>query len=303
MSVHSVMADQHGLITLAQAASEGLTRRQVDARLQRGQWVRVERAVYRHSAVHITWESRLLAACLTSGGLASHRCAAALWRLDQFWTPRVEVVISQVSSYRSKHHRIHRSTQWDRTDQCTINAIPCTGIERTILDLAAVVSLRRVELAAESAMRLGLIDWPALRECLIRHSRQGRDGCGRLRLLLDSRHGDDPLPLSAWSRLVQHILSDAGVPEPKLEYPILNKTGRILTRVDLAWPDHLVALELDSVRYHLNRRSFEKDKRKRNKARLMGWTIHEVTWSMSVEDKPGLVRLIKSALRLRNLAS
>jgi len=247
--------------------------------------------------------TRLLAVCLTSGGLASHRCAAALWKLDQFWTPRVEVVIPHGSSYRDEHHRVHRSTQWDRTEQCTINAIPCTGIERTILDLAAVVSLRRVELAAESAMRLGLIDWPALRECLIRHSRQGRDGCGRLRLLLDARHGDDPLPLSAWSRLVAHILGDAGVPAPQLEYPIVDQAGRLLTQVDLAWPEQRIALELDSVRYHLNRKSFEKDKRKRNKARLMGWTIHEVTWSMSIDDKPGLVRLVRSALKPQNLAS
>jgi len=76
-----------------------------------------------------------------------------------------------------------------------------------------------------------------------------------------------------------------------------------LTIVDLAWPDQLVALELDSVKHHLNRKSFEKDKRKRNKARLLGWTIHEVTWSMSIDDKPGLVSLMKNALTSRNFVS
>ena len=76
--------------------------------------------------------------------------------------------------------------------------------------------------------------------------------------------------------------------------------GQLITVFDLAWPDHRVALELDSMQWHLNRASFERDKRKRNRARALGWTIHEATWSMTVDDQPALVELMRTALTGRS---
>ena len=50
---------------------------------------------------------------------------------------------------------------------------------------------------------------------------------------------------------------------------------------------------------HTARRdAFEHDRRKRNRARLLGWTIHEATWTMTVDDKPGLISLVRAALGL-----
>lgn len=300
-NIHQIMALQFGLVTRTQALHAGLTRNQIGGYLRRDEWVLVEPGVYQHCAVTPTWNSRLLAACLASGGLASHRCAAALWGIEGYDDPRVEIVISNSSGYRSDHHLVHRTTQWDRVDVLWRDGIPCTGIQRTILDLGAVVPIRRLERAAESAMRQQLVEWPDLRACLIRHSRRGRNGCGRLRALLEDRHGDEPLPLSAWSNLVRDLIVDAGLPEPKLEYDAVGADGRIITVLDLAWPDRLLALELDSVRWHLNRKSFEKDRRKRNKARLAGWVIHELTWTMSMGDRRELISFVKSALASRSV--
>ena len=124
---------------------------------------------------------------MVADGVASHRCAAALWSLDGWWTPPVEITVPRGSSARRLPHRVHQSTQWDRIDRTIRRGIPCTGIERTLLDLSAKVSLRRTELAVESALRQDLTTWPKLRQCLIRHSRRGRDGCGRLRAFLEQR--------------------------------------------------------------------------------------------------------------------
>ena len=115
-------------------------------------------------------------------------------------------------------------------------------------------------------------------------------------MLLEERYGDDPLPLSEWSRLVRDILVDAGLPEPELEYVIADTAGDVIMQTDLAWPSKRVALELDSVRWHLNRKAFERDKRKRNRARVHGWVVHEVTWSMSIDDRAGLVDFVRTAL-------
>jgi len=300
-NVHSIMAQQYGLVSRSQAIDSGLTRHHIDGYLRRDEWVVVERSVYQHVAVSPSWRSNLLAACLTSGGLASHRCAAALWEIAGYNQPKIEIVLPNPSGYRNDSHLVHSTSQWDRVDKVRRAGIPCTGIARTILDLGAVASLRRLEMAAESALRQQLLEWPDLRACLIRHSRRGRTGCGRLRVLLEARHGDEPLPLSAWSNLVRDIIMDAGLPRPELEWNVLDNNARIITSLDLAWPDRLLALELDSVRWHLNRKSFEKDRRKRNRARLAGWVIHELTWSMSIGDRTALVSFVESALESRSV--
>lgn len=294
--VNDLMAEQYGLVTAEQIAERRITRRQIQGRISRGEWERVEHGVYRSTAAPLTWESRLLAACLTSGGVASHRCAAALWGIDGWWSPPVEITVPRGSAARRLPHRVHQSTQWDRIDKTTRRGIPCTGVERMLLDLSAKVSLRRTELAVESALRQNLTTWPALRACLMRHSRRGRDGCGRLRSFLELRYGDEALPLSEWSRLVANILVDAGLPAPHLEYRIEDESGQTITVFDLAWPRYRVALELDSMLWHLNSTAFERDKRKRNRARALGWTVHEATWSMTTDDVAQLVQLMWSAL-------
>lgn len=289
------MAAQYGVISRQQALDCGLTKRRIQALLDRGEWERVAPSVYRHAAHPPSWRGQVMAAVLWSGGVASHRTAAVLWGLIEPARPVVEVTVP-VDRRRQGPFLVHRTTQWDRIDRCDRFGIACTGVDRTILDLAATSSLRKVELAAEAAMRTGATDWPKLRACLIRHARQGRDGSARLRRLLELRHGDDPLPRSEWSRLVDHILTDAGLPPAVLEFRVLGPHGQPVADLDLAWPEHRVAIELDSVRWHLNRASFERDRRKRNQVRLLGWVVHEVTWSMSVEDRRGLVRLVRQAL-------
>lgn len=293
--VNELMASQHGLITSRQARAAGLSHRQVQRRIDGGDWSRMHRGVYRAAAAPLTWHSEVLAAVLASHGVASHRCAAALWGLSGWREPPVELL---VPTHRKSTvaPRIHRTTQWDRIDRCVREGIPVTGIDRTIIDLGAVVSIRRLELAAESALRQRLVTWPSLRACLIRHARRGRDGCGRLRRLLETRYGDDELPLSEWGRLVSNLLVDRGIPKPTLEHQVMAADGRTIAQLDLAWPTSQLGIELDSIRWHLNRTSFERDRRKRNRLRLEGWVIHELTWSMSIEDPDGLAALVRRAL-------
>ncbi|MEE9416703.1 MAG: type IV toxin-antitoxin system AbiEi family antitoxin domain-containing protein [Acidimicrobiales bacterium] len=296
MEIFEIMAAQYGLVTRQQAFNAGLSRHQIEHRVKVGEWQREGRAVYRHAATAPSWRGGLLAACLASGGVASHRSAAAMWGLDTFWSPRHEITVPYGHRPGPVEATVHYSTQWDRIDRCDKALIPCTGIERVILDLGAVVTLRKLELAAESALRKKLLVWPDLRSCLIRHSIQGRDGCGRLRQLLELRYGDDELPRSTWSRLVANILSDAGLPTPNLEFRICHDNGLFIAEVDLAWPDQLLVVELDSVRWHLNRKSFEQDRRKRNQLRLLGWNVLELTWEMTIGDRRGLVQLVRTAL-------
>ena len=78
--------------------------------------------------------------------------------------------------------------------------------------------------------------------------------------------------------MVEELLVDAGLARPRLEYRIHGADGRFLAQVDLAYPARRVAIELDSVRHHLNRESFVADARRRNRVTLAGWTVLSFTW-------------------------
>lgn len=296
MSIDHLFAQQRGLITRRQALVAGMSPDQIARRTASGLWIAEQRGVYRHAAVAASWESRLLAGCLAGDGLASHRSATVVWHLGIYRQPKPEVAIRQSSRRTLTGIQLHRSTQWDLRDETVCNGIPVTGIERTLLDCGAVVSVRRLERLAESAIRQGLTSWPDLARTLMRHSRRGRNGCGNLRTLLEMRLDDETVPLSDFSRLVVQLLVDHDLPAPVVEHRIMATDGSFVMQADLAWPQRRKAWELDGLAFHFGRSEHERDNRKRNRAKAEGWNIQEILWSMYVDDPQGLVTLCRRFL-------
>lgn len=294
--IAELLRTSYGIINRTQALAFGLTKRQIGHRVATREWASVHPGVYRHCAVAQSWHGDVLAAVLHTGGIASHRTAAALWGLEIYDQPPVELAVKK--GKRSKHDvRLHQTTQWHLRSPATRHGIPCTGIERTLLDCAAVVSYHRLERLCEAAIRKRLTSWGRLITCLQQHSRQGRNGCGRLRTLLDARLGNGTIPLSDFSRLVEQLLRRHGVPVPILEYRITDESGDHVLQVDLAWPRQKKAWELDGLAFHFGRADIERDKRKRNRAKALGWSIQEILWSMYVDDPEELVAIARKFLR------
>lgn len=297
MSINGLLREQYGVVARQQALAAGMSPSQISRILQRSEWESIHSGVYRHSAVSPSWEGELLAATMATGGVASHRCAAALWRLDGFSEPPIELTIPNTAWRGYPDLRIHRSTQWDRRHEIAKRGIPTTGIERTLLDCAGVLGFERTERLAESAIRMKLTTWIDLIEVLRIHSRQGRNGCLTLRNLLDLRLCDRTVPLSEFSRLVTNLLVDAGLPKPKLEYRIVDTDGSHVLQTDLAWPRLKKAWELDGLQWHFGREDVERDRRKRNQAKALGWNIQEILWTMYTDEPDQLVRLARSFLK------
>jgi hypothetical protein len=296
MDVDGVFRGQYGLITRRQARDAAMTDRQVDRRLATGAWVREHPRVFRLAAVAPSWESALLGPVLSVGGVASHRAAAALWDLEVFDRPPPELSVPHGRSLRLDGVRQHWTTQWDRRAETSRRSIPCTGLERTLLDAGAVVSFHKLERLCEAAIRKEHTSWVGLIGVLKNHSVQGRTGCGKLRRLLERRLGDRTIPLSDFSRLVAQLLDDHGLPTPELEYRILDDAGDLILQADLAWPALKKAWELDGLQFHFGRAEVERDRRKRNRAKAHGWNIQEILWSMYVDDPRALVALARRFL-------
>ena len=184
----------------------------------------------------------------------------------------------------------------DLTKPVTIQGVPTTCLSRTFVDLAAVVSRKRLDYAIDSVLRdrrLRLVD---LERVLASHSRRGRDGCGKLRAALEDRCGDDRVPLSAWSRMVATLLVAAGLPRPVLEHRVDDARGTFLAQVDLAYPSHRMAIELDSRRWHMDHVSFEADRDRRNRLIRAGWQVLNFTWDYYKNSPEGLCTLVRDTL-------
>lgn len=296
MDIAETFQQQHGLLTRSQALAFGLTARQIGYRLQRKTWVLVQPSVYRPATTAVSWEMDLLAACLSTGGVASHRCAASLWRLDVFDKPPIEITVPKGRSVRREIERMHETTQWDRIASSTVRGIPATGIERTILDCAGKVGVATTERLAEAAIRKRMTSWLQLADCLSEHSRKGRDGCRVLRQLLGMRLGNGVVPLSDFSRRIVQLLERAGLPTPEVEYRICDAQGNLLLQADLVWPKHKKIWELDGLQFHFGREDVERDRRKRNAVIAEGWVIQEILWSMYVDNPRALVEMARKFL-------
>lgn len=290
------MRRQHGLISRSQALDEGMTGRQIERLVQAGVWEREASGVYRHEAVPSTVRSRLLALCLAHGAVASHRSAAALHPIEGYRLDRVEVVVLPGRARSIRCARRYESSQMDLFKPVERDGILCTPVGRTVLDLAAVVDRRQLDRTVDAVLRDGQLRLSDLYGVLASHARRGRRGCDALRASLADRFDDNAVPLSDWSRMVADLLVDAGLEYPALEHRVRRADGGFVAQVDLAFPSHRVAIELDSARWHDNRESFVRDRRRRNEITLAGWTVLNFTWSDYTDHPAALCEVVAKAL-------
>lgn len=294
---------QHGLVTRRQALELGFRQGQIDYRIAQKTWLPKDNLVYQHHLFPASWHSRVLAPCLATGAVASHRTAAVLWDLDGFRPAKPEILLPKHSGVTRPGVQVHETTLFHERQTTLRHGIPTTGSERTLIDLAKVVPHTKLRQAIDSARLQGLVDWPGVGHCFHSHARRGRDGIALMRAYLEEHLGEETIPLSDWSRLVSDLLVDAGLPKPVLEYEVVGPGYRY--SIDLAYPDLLVGLELDSVTWHLNRDSFHTDRQRLNRLQNRGWSLRLFTWQDYSRNPSALVATVRQALEIasRNVGS
>lgn len=119
-----------------------------------------------------------------------------------------------------------------------------------------------------------------------------RRGAAILRAALErARDGASSRPES-WLRLV---LVDGGLPEPTLDYDVLDDHGRWLGCSELAYPDRRVAVEYESDG-HLTRKQLERDIDKYTAYSAAGWRTIRLTGSHVFLIPREAVRRVRVAL-------
>lgn len=278
---------QRGRISRDQLRDVGLSDTQIATWVESGRLHRVHRGVFAVGHVAEPPRAHLLAAVLAGGmGAAiSHRSAAAHLGLLS-WSPRdVDVMVPRTGERDRDGIRFHRPKIYGPQDRCVVDAIACTTVARTLVDLGAVLKLPQLERAVEQAELLRVLDVKAISDVLARISRPR--GVRNLRRCLGTERLDASLARSNLERRFLRLCVDAGLPRPALQHPIEHVPGT-WHKVDFAWPAIRLAFEVDGGAIHTTRTAARRDRRLDREIRATGWRV-ERFMEDDIVDTPEVV--------------
>jgi putative AbiEi antitoxin of type IV toxin-antitoxin system/uncharacterized protein DUF559 len=279
---------QHGVVTRKQLREAGLSRREIERRVEAGWLVRQYEGVYAVGHTALTRHSHLIAAVYACGeeALGSHRAAASLWGILRGTQP------IEVTAPRGRKPRdgfiLHRSRLIHPEDRATIEGIPVTSLARTIVDLADVVREKRLADAVHEAEIKRLFDLNKVERVLERLP--GRRGRHKLMRVLAAYREVQPFTRSRGERLVLGMCEEHWMPAPQVNTNIAGY------EVDFYWPHAGLVLEFDGGAVHRTSKAFYED-RKRDRA-LAAQGIHVVR-ATDRDDPSALAEELMKILSVR----
>jgi very-short-patch-repair endonuclease len=277
LAPNQIACRQHALITSDQALAAGLSPSQIRRRLRSGEWVVARPRVYALGGAPPTWTQAVAAVALSAqpGAWISHRTAAVLWALPGVDGDVIEVVTGPDRRVRLDGVRGHRSGALFTADLTRRHGIPLTSPARTLVDLSSVLSEHRLGAALDHALRARLLRLETLSRCVARLGEApGRRLTPIQTLLAERVPGYDPGDSDLETRVLR-VLVAAGLPAPVQQHRI--RIGGRTIRIDLAYPDRRLAIELDGWENHGTRTAFDDDRARANLLVAHGWRLVRFT--------------------------
>jgi very-short-patch-repair endonuclease len=306
----TIFKAQLGLGTRAQLLTQGASDAQIRSALSQGRWLRAAPGLYALA----NWPSEparlILAACLMTGGVASHASAAWLWGL---LTNEPECV--SVSVPRGRRTRIpvvkghgvrlsgspdlsrlvvHQSGDLSLQHTSKRQGVPTTNPLRALVDLAGVSSEQLLDEAIDAALAKRLVNVDGLLAEVARLQRRGRHGPVQLIARLHQRgFAGAPSPSVLESRALR-LLAAGKVKVHRCE--VVVNDGRY--RLDIQLGPQLF-MEVDGYAYHWAPEQKRYDDERRNKLRLLGFEVLVYDWMAIVNEPRRALMEVKMAQRTR----
>jgi predicted transcriptional regulator of viral defense system len=151
-------AGQHGVVSLDQLRTIGISADAARQRVRAGRPHRVHQAVYAVGHDRLSDEGRWMAAVLAYGDktVLSHRSAAELWRMLNPRPGAVDVTVPGRSGRRERPGiRLHRTTTLTQPETTRRAGIPVTSVARTLLDLRRCITPDELSCARRQAEFFG----------------------------------------------------------------------------------------------------------------------------------------------------
>jgi very-short-patch-repair endonuclease len=281
-------ARQHGVVTRRQLLEAGVSPSMIQRARTTDRVHTVHAGVYRVAGATDPW-AREMAAVLACGAqaVAGFWSAAALWQLLPASRSRDVHVIAPGG------HRVRPTIRTHRIrllpdETTTMDAVPVTTPERTLVDLAGAAPARETERALAQGLDLDLVRRELLRAAAERHA--GRPGVRLLAACL--RDGVDLTRSEAEERFRSLVLR-GGLPAPKCNA----RVGAF--EVDFLWRDERVVVEIDGLACHGSKAAHQRDRRRDAALQAAGYVVMRFTWRRLVEEELRVLVEVARALALR----
>jgi Transcriptional regulator, AbiEi antitoxin len=246
--IATLAAEQYGYVTREQLLAIGLGPGAIKYRIATGRLIPVYRGVYAVGHLQVTPVSRAFAAVIACGedAVLSHGSAASLWGFDSHWHTPHEVTVPSLR--KREGITVHRSRVLTHRDITIQLGVRVTSPARTVLDIAPRYEGKRLSRVVNDALRSPYLHVPDLADVLNRNPTH--PGANRLmpfvRAPTNSPLEDDFLEFAK-----RH-----GLPTP------VTNTYLLGYEIDVLYPRERVIIEVDSAEFHMDRTSFERDRKR-----------------------------------------
>jgi very-short-patch-repair endonuclease len=174
-------------------------------------------------------------------------------------------------------HHVHRLRDVGPLDTTTAFDLPCLSATRTLIELAAIESPKRLTTALDSALRDGLTSEAFLHRRIVELRRPGRPGIARLLAVIEgqelSRGGHSFL-----EREFLELLGELDFPRPATQQ-VVGSRGTAMIRVDCRFRGCKVVVELLGYRFHRSTVQMQIDAERINRMQLDGFVVAQFTYA------------------------
>jgi hypothetical protein len=279
---------QAGVLSRDQLTVVGLTRRQVERLVDRGVLVRAGRSVLRVAGAPSHEHTAMWVATLATRGVLIGSSAAALWGLISRPPTQVWIAIPTNRRVVAPSGVRVRRTNLSTTEVTERFGLPVTDRPRSALDHIAVCSVAEATVFADRALSQG---WIMVGDLERRLASKAPGNLVVRRVLHTMLVGAE----AESERRMHRLLLSAGITGWVPNYSI-RSGGRVVARIDIAFPDLRIAIEVDGFAYHSDRERFQQDRSRQNLLVGLGWTVLRFTWGDVTLRPDEVLRVIRNGL-------
>ncbi|HEX5811563.1 MAG TPA: type IV toxin-antitoxin system AbiEi family antitoxin domain-containing protein [Pseudonocardia sp.] len=282
-----LLVRQDGLVTLAQAVDAGVSPRTVQRRVRSGGWERVLPRVFLVAGHPRTDAVRVRATALWVGAPGAVSGPAAAWwhGMLQGAPDIVELTVPRDGGPRPQPNICLRRRTLASTDLAKLRGLWLTDKPLTALETAAAIPEGSTFL--DRALQRH-VSFPRVYRAYCRNL--GAHGSGRAGTLLVA--AADRADSAAERRAVA-LMRAAGITGWVLGHPF----GRY--RIDIAFPEEMLAIEIDGWAWHMDVDRFRADRHKGNALVRARWDLLRFTWHDLTNRPDYVVAEIRAALAAR----
>jgi len=182
-----------------------------------------------------------------------------------------------------------------------VDGLPVTPPARTLVDVWGQANGGRRPYRFRSAARAAVISAVRSRRVTVAAVRRevdrrpelpGRAALSALLVLVD---GGSHSELEIWG--LRHVLDVPGLPACRRQHEVLLPHGRAF--LDAAWPEVMLAVELDGAAFHGSADARERDLRRDAALSALGWLVLRFSYRRLTRDPAGCRREIQAVYQRR----